>query len=244
MNLPLYTGAAHLNVLENWQATIANNLANVSTPGFQKNSFQVASAEKPLTREPLNNHPLTPLPVGRPVRVFSDGEIRVTGNPNDFAIHGGGFFGMRDEAGQEVYSKDGSFQINAEGILVNKLGWPVLAEGGELALRQDGGPFTVHMDGTVTQDGENIGRISVYQFTNPNQLERGNGSYFYNPDNLAGVNEVEIPTIMQGQLMGSAVSPLSEMVSMIQASRSYELTQKVIQENDDRGQKIIQAFSV
>lgn len=244
MNLSLYTGAANLHLIENWQATMANNLANVSTPGFQKNSFEVSSSNRPLTNHPVQNQPLTPLPMGRPVRVFSDGEIRVTGNPMDFAIHGGGYFGLRDTEGREVFTKDGEFKLNSEGILVNKLGYPVIADGDQLAARQDGGPLTIYTDGTVTQDNETIGRISVFQFADQQQLERLNGSYFFNPGNQAGQREDEFPNVLQGQLMGSSVSPLTEMVSMIQASRAYEVTQKVIQENDERGDQVIQAFSV
>lgn len=233
-----------MRVLEDWQSTIANNLANSSTPGFQKNTFAIASREKPLVKTPMPLQPLTPLALGQPIRVVSDGEVRVTGNPFDMAVHGGAFFAVRNDEGQTLYTKDGEFRLNAEGVLINKMGYPVLADGDALALLPDAGPITVATDGTVSQDGENIGRISVFQFAEPNNLIRTNGSYFMDLNNNAGAQEVESPTILQGQLMGSSVSPLTEMVSMIEASRAYEITQKIIQENDERGGKVIQAFTV
>lgn len=243
MNLGLYTGAAHLAVLENWQSTIASNLANASSPGYQPNTFAVSSAEKPLTKVKMPTQPLQPLVVGKATRVFQSGEVRVTGNPYDLAIHGDGFFGLRRPDGLTVYTKDGEFHRNADGDWVNKMGYRLIAEGDVLNVRLDGGQVTVNTDGTVSQDGENIGRISIFEFARPESLERGNGTYFINVDNRAGIREVEQPIVLQGQLIASGVEPLREMVSMIEVSRAYELTQKVIQENEQRGAKAIQAFS-
>ena len=243
MNGGLHTGANRLARLENWQAMISNNLANASAPGFQKNTFEISSST-PEIPNGAPSHPFAAQPVGSVQRVFSDGHIQITDNPLDLAIHGGGFFALVGPEGETLYTKDGEFHLNSEGTLVNKAGYAVQADGDVLTVDLQQGPITITRDGSVNQDGQDIGRISVFNFTDPKALGQGNGSYFIDRDGLAGVAAVEFPTIMQGQLMGSSVAPLSEMVSMIQVSRAYEVTQKLIQESDERQGKAIQTFSV
>lgn len=242
MDIGLHTGASHMQMLENWQAVISSNLANASTPGFQKSAFKI-SASAPEASEAAAPAQ-TPLPVGQAQRVFSNGQIRITGNPLDLAIHSGGFFGLTNDDGEQVYSKDGEFHLNSEGTIVNKMGWTVLAEGAAVTVELQEGPITITPDGTINQNGQDIGRLSVYDFANPDQLEQRNGSYFTDPEGLAGVMEVEDPLVQQGQLMGSTVNSLTEMVSMIQVSRAYEIAQKLIQENDERANTVVQTFSV
>lgn len=231
-----------MNLLENWQALISSNLANASTPGFQKSTFEISSTAPEASEETSSRH--MPLPVGSAQRVFSDGQIRTTGNPFDLSIRSGGFFGLTDDKGEQVFTKDGEFHLNNEGTIVNKMGWPLLAGGAPITIELQQGPITVATDGTISQKGQDVGRVSVYNFTNPQELDQGNGSYFFNPGNQAGMTEVEDPLVLQGQLMGSSVSPLTEMVSMIQVSRAYEISQKLIQENDQRRGTVIQTFSV
>ncbi len=242
MDISLHTGASQMQMLENWQALISNNLANASAPGFQKSMFEISAPtpEVPQVGAPIQ----TASPTGTARRVFSNGQIRSTGNPLDMALQSGGFFGVINDKGEQVYTKDGEFHLNSEGTLVNKMGWSVLAEGAELTVELQEGPITVSPDGTLNQKGQDIGRLSIYDFTNPQALDQRNGSYFTDPEGLAGVVEVEDPLVLQGQLMGSSVNPLSEMVSMIQVSRAYEITQKLIQESDERGSKVVQTFSV
>ncbi|MCB1123280.1 MAG: flagellar hook-basal body protein [Verrucomicrobiae bacterium] len=241
MDVGLHTGASHLQMLENWQAVISSNLANSSTPGFQKSVFEIARVTPEENGENLLQ---STLPVGNVLRAFSEGQIRITGNPYDLAIQSGGFFALAGENGEQVYTKDGEFHLNSDGTLVNKMGWPVLAEGAPLTVVLEEGPITISPDGTVNQKGQDIGRISVYNFANPQALEQGNGSYFTDPEGLAGPVMEEDPLVLQGQLMGSTVNPLTEMVNMIQVSRAYEITQKLIQENDERGSAAIRTFSV
>ncbi len=243
MNIGLQTGANSLAMLENWQAMISNNLANASTPGFQKSTFEISSTVQEDSEEGATNQ-LTPEPVGSIQRVFSDGQVRITDNPMDLAIHGGGFFALNGENGETMYTKDGEFHLNGDGVLVNKAGYAVQADGDVLTIDLQEGPITITQDGSVNQKGRDVGRLAIFDFSNPEALELGNGSYFFDRDGAAGVSEVEFPTIIQGQLMGSSVAPLSEMVSMIQVSRAYEISQKLIQEADERENKAIQTFSV
>jgi flagellar basal body rod protein FlgG len=119
-----------------------------------------------------------------------------------------------------------------------------LNDGQEIEIRLDDGAFSVAKDGTISQNGREINRIGVVAFDRPQNLQHGNGSYFIDSGNDAGVRPVEQPKVLQGQLQMSTVNPLREMVNMIEVSRAYELTQKMIQGEDQRMEKAIQAFSV
>lgn len=245
MSIGLLTGASSMRVLEDWQSTIAHNLANASTPGFQKSSFQISGKRvRPVAETEGPTEARTVLPTGLAVRRFGMGEIKVTDNPYEMAIHGEGFFAVQGEGGQTLYTRDGEFHRSEEGVLVNKMGYPVLADGGIIELDPTEGPFTVSPDGTISQNGQAVTRMSVYRFQNPEILQRGNGSYFIDANNEGGVQPVEFPVIRQYQLEMSSVAPLMEMVSMMEVSRAYEITQKLIQEDDERVGKAIQTFTV
>jgi len=244
MDIGLHTGASRLQMLENWQATIAGNLANVATPGYQKTVFEVSMPGADGEPTQAVRSPEAKQPVGQVRQSFVDGSIRSTGNPYDMAVQGGGFFAVTDTEGRQLYTKDGEFHLDATGVLVNKMGYTVSAEGDTLQVNLEGGPITVSKDGTVSQQGENVGRISVYEFANPEALERMSGSYFSDAGEAARATEVENPTVLQAHLMGSTVSPMTEMITMIEVSRAYEITQKLIREMDERADRAIQTFSV
>ncbi len=128
MDVGLIAGSRQMQTLEAWQATIAGNLANASTPGFQKTLYSVSGTERGVqgtgTISQANRSELV-LPSGQVSHSFANGAIRVTQNPNDFAIEGGGFSGLTTSSGDRIYTKDGEFHVNEEGTLVNKLGYVV-----------------------------------------------------------------------------------------------------------------------
>ncbi|MEX0322946.1 MAG: flagellar hook-basal body protein [Puniceicoccaceae bacterium] len=244
MSIGLTTGANNLQTLEKWQATIAHNLANSSTPGFQKASFEVVGRSlRPVQSTEGTADARTLIPTGMATRPIGKGEIKITNNPYDMAIQGEGFFSVQGEGGQVMYTRDGEFHLNNEGTLVNKMGYPVMAGGGAIEVQKEEGPISVAPDGTVSQNGQAIERISVHRFNNPEMLH-GSGSYFIDPQNAAGVELIENPIVRQNQLEMSTVSPLREMVSMMEVSRAYEITQKLIEDDEERAQKAIQTFSV
>ena len=89
-----------------------------------------------------------------------------------------------------------------------------------------------------------MAQISVYSFENPAALSGVIGSAVADPLGRAGPRLLETPTVNQGHLEMSNVSPMKEMISMIEISRAYEIAQKAIQQEDERRDKAIQAFSV
>jgi flagellar basal-body rod protein FlgF len=244
MSIGLYTGASHLNALEQWQAMAAHNLANSSMPGFQGGVFAIKGSEvgdgKRIKAAAPDAYQLN----GSIQRSLAGGEIQVTNNPNDLAIQGEGFFSLQGENGATYYTRNGEFHRNNEGVLVNATGYPLLADGSPIQLTAEDGPLSVAEDGTVSQDGQQVGRVSVYRFENADALRLERGSLISDPLNLAGPTLIETPTIGQGQLEMSNVSPMREMISMIEIARAYDISQKALQQQDERVEKAIQAFSL
>ena len=205
---------------------IANNLANVNTPGFQRLIARVRSEQgqavpggAPATGQRLE---VTSVPSQRP------GALRPTGNPLDVAIGGEGYFLVETPVGLRL-SRDGSFGLSREGELIHSSGNPVLADGSSLIIR---GTPSILPDGSV-MDGERlIGRLTLVR---PNSMAalRRDGENLH--DALDGYEELEADEVrvVSGHLEGSNVDAVEEMVSMIRAFKAYEIAQKAAQSVDD-----------
>ena len=241
MSIAIHTSAFNLEALENRQSIVANNLANSSVPGFQKTLFAVSG--NVLKGRPLGTVQAL-APVGGIERSLEAGAIKVTGNPNDFAIHGEGFFQLQGPRGEQLYTRNGEFHVNAEGELVNSDNLVVQGEGGPITIDPELGGFSVASDGTVSQDGQQIGKLAVYRFDDADALKAYKGTIFADPNGQARPELMEVPTVYQGQIEMSNVSPMSEMISMIEITRAYELAQKIIQQSDELTEKTIQSTSV
>ncbi|MCM2281618.1 MAG: flagellar basal-body rod protein FlgF [Bdellovibrionaceae bacterium] len=243
--------------------TIANNLANVNTPGFKRDTqvFQeyLASYEKEpnaieVPRVPASIESFYDMQGGDKSYVdaagtftdFTQGGLRPTGNPLDLAIEGEGFFEVLTPSGPRL-SRSGSLTIDGEGTLVTKQGYPVLRDGGlgqdpqGRVIRVGGqGQVTVSQAGEVFEGGENIGRLSVLTVGNPDALSKtGNNMFAFkenmNPE-LAVAQDVKVH---QGFLEASNVNIIQEMTDMIAATRVFESTQKAIQAYDSMSQKVV-----
>ncbi len=243
--------------------TVANNLANVNTPGFKRDGqvFQeyLASYEKApnaveVPRIPASIESFYDMQGGDKSYVdaagtftdFSQGMLRATGNPLDVALEGEGFLEVLTPAGPRL-TRSGSLTIDGDGELVTKQGYPVLRDGGlgqdpaARVIRVSGqGQVTISHAGEVFAGGENLGRLSVLVAGNPDALAKtGNNMFAFkdglNPE-LAVSREAKVH---QGFLEGSNVNVIQEMTDMIAATRVFESTQKAIQAYDSMTQKAV-----
>lgn len=237
MSIGIYTNLTNMEALENRQSVVANNLANSSVPGFQKTLFAVSGSQMADRSRGVSEAYLLN---GEIERSLQSGAVKVTGNPNDFAIQGEGYFQLQAPGAENFYTRNGEFHVNAEGQLVNSDNLPVLGEGGPINIDLELGDFSVAQDGTVSQDGQQIAKLAVYRFNDPEALKSYMGTSFADPNGDAGPQIVEMPTIRQGQIELSNVSPMQEMISMIEISRAYELAQKSIQQSDELTEQMIQ----
>ena len=164
----------------------------------------------------------------------------------DVAIEGNGFFPIQMPDGTTGYTRDGSFQLDANGQLVNLAGY-VLQPG--LTVPPNAGAVTIAKDGTVnvTIQGQSaptrIGQIQLATFTNPGGLEPLGGN-LYAESAASGQPNTSAPgsnghgSLRQGFLEGSNVNIVEELVTMIATQRAYEMNSKAIQTSDQMLQKL------
>lgn len=233
--------------------TISNNIANMNTTGYkrQRPEFQdllYQNLKRPGASSSDNN---TILPSGLQLgsgvrldaisRIHSQGAMDVTDNQLDLAINGDGFFQIQMPDGTTSYTRDGTFGVNGDGLLVTKEGYQVNPG---LTIPVDATKVTVNANGEVwvkidgqTQE-QNLGQIQTARFINPAGLE-AIGKNMYLETAASGNANEGIPSengfgsIEQGTLELSNVNIVNEMTKMITAQRAYEMNSKVIQTSDD-----------
>jgi len=202
---------------------VTNNLANVDTPGFKK--------ETVTFDEMLYRANRTRQRVGKALRintVHQQGVVQKTDAPLDLAISGDGFFRVQTPAG-ERYTRAGNFQRNNEGLLVTANGYPVLGEAGPITIT--GNKVDVARDGRLFVDGIQTNRLAVVT-ADPQGLKKEGENLFRLVDGAAEETP-ETFQVLQGHLEKSNVNTVTEMTEMIDLYRSYEGQQKMIRAVDD-----------
>jgi len=223
----IYTSATAMRQGILRQEINASNLANVGTTGFKRDRLFA----KELTAAQSGSASTDPLDrdTSRWTE-FSAGAYMPTSAPLDFAIQGQGFFVVSD--GQnEFYTRDGHFERNAEGQLVDLQGRLVQGEGGNITV--PAGLVTASSNGTISVDGTNVDRLRVVNFEDPQTLQKAAGSAFAKSPQSGADVPVENPVVRQGFLEGSNVDAVKEMVEMISTSRNYEINAKLLTTQDD-----------
>lgn len=217
-------GEIMLTQTERRLETASHNIANVSTPGFKQSvtfpqTIANAGAEQ-QTHARAN---------------FDQGALRLTGNPLDLALSGPGFFMLRGENGL-FYSRNGQFQLHADGRVVNAQGLSLqTSDGADLILTT---PLAdIQSDGIVLEDGVPVARIGVFAPTDAASLETIGGTLF--TSEADAMQESDAPLLRQGMLEASNVDLAAEMVGMMGALRQAEAGARVVQTYDSlMGQSI------
>jgi flagellar basal-body rod protein FlgF len=201
---------------------LANNLANAETGGYKTdrefyNLYTSAEAADPEGASPAA------LPViERPWTDFSQGTLRSTGSPLDLALAGQGFFAVAGPAGN-LYTRNGSFRVSADGSLVTREGYAVrTVSGGNLQL-QPSGAVEVSPDGTVSQNGQALGRLEIADFSDTGALVKQGASYF---QSAAASQPASGAQVEQGKLEGSNVGAAESAVRLVAVMRQFEMLQK------------------
>ncbi|MCX5864925.1 MAG: flagellar basal-body rod protein FlgF [Deltaproteobacteria bacterium] len=202
---------------------VTNNLANVDTPGFKKETVTFDEMLYQANRSRQR--------VGKGLRIdtiHQQGVVQKTDAPLDLAISGDGFFKVETPAGVR-YTRAGNFQRNNEGLLVTTNGYPVLGEAGPVTIT--GTKVDVASDGRLYVDGVQVNRLAVAT-ADPKALKKEGENLFRLVD---GAAEEASPNaqLMQGHLEKSNVNTVTEMTEMIDLYRAYEGQQKMIRAVDD-----------
>ena len=216
--------------------TISNNLANVNTPGFKKDKMAFESMLAGVVKPPAVPSASTADPILQKENVFVDygsGSVSQTGNPFDLAIDGDGFFTIQTPQGQ-AYTRQGNFRLSADGTLVTSDGNAVLGQNGPLRIQ--GGLVEISNKGEVLVDGVSVGTLSIVDFAKPYNLTKLSSAQFV-PSDARITPQPSTASVNQGQLEGSNVETITEMVQMIETNRYYETCQRVIKGFDDMAGK-------
>lgn len=235
MNIGMYQAAAALSANARWQEVISENLASASVPGFKRTEMSFTSFEVGLMPKEAGRDLKYTLPRAATATVFTPGELQSTGVPTHAAIDGPGFFEVTLPTGESGYTRDGSFSLDAAGMLVSKEGHPVASDTGSITFdKASRGEVAISRDGTVSKGSEGRGRLKVVTFADPSKLVAAGGGFWKVPDASVKITDDPSPSIRGGFIEGSNTSPVGEMVSMINAMRLFEANQKVIQAHDER----------
>jgi flagellar basal-body rod protein FlgF len=227
MESPWLIAISRQAALQRQMDAVANNIANMNTPAYKSEHIMFSEY---LVR-PQRNVPLSFVEDKGMVRDLSEGPLTKTGNPFDVALSGDGYFIVNTGNGQR-YTRSGRFQLDADGQIVNRLGQPVVSEGGQPIVIPPGTrDVSIAPDGTVSADTAVVGSIGVVRFNDQRAMKReGN--------NLYSTNETGTPDdrtrILQGMLEESNVNPVEEMTKMIEVHRAYASNQRVLQDEHDR----------
>jgi len=238
MNVSLYQAAAAMNAHARWQDMIAQNLASASVPGYRKHdiSFQAVQAGTIPGSTP---NPVY-VPAGMDSINFSQGALRPTNGPTDFALQGPGFFEVQLPNGSHAFTRDGEFQFDAQGQLVTKQGYLVISAAGPLQMdHNNASPMSVSATGEVSQAGVAKGRLRMVEFNDPSKLTAiGEGLFLADQPGALAADSTSTQ-VRQGYLEVANTTPTGEMANLITSLRMFESNQKVMQVQDDRLGRVI-----
>jgi flagellar basal-body rod protein FlgG len=227
-----YTAVAGLVADTTHQAIVADNIANVSTPGFKASRTSQSSFEIELSRSTggrLGSLATGVLPIG-PLLDPTPGPIEATGVSTDLAIGGEGLFVVRTAAGI-AYTRAGNFTFDAAGALTTQAGEAVLDTTGKpIVVPAGASPFSVGTDGTV--DGTKQ-RIAVAAWPQGGLVRRG-GTLLAAPGGTGALPALALgATVHQGSIERSNVDLATEMTELIANQRSLGLNARALTLQDE-----------
>jgi flagellar basal-body rod protein FlgG len=244
----LYVGATGMRAHQTQVDTIANNVANINTVGFRRETVNFSSVMAALqsgATDPLGTTLRESLATRGAGAIASlqlstnGGELRQTQQPLDVAIEGRGFFEVLLPDGSSAYTRAGALSLNADGMLATAGGLPLSAR---VAVPADAGNLRITADGHVLADVSDrtsveLGAIEIASFANPAGLE-ALGDNLFRATGASGEMSLGVPgqagsgTLRQGYLESSNVQLVDELVALMLAQRGFEMNSKIVQAAD------------
>jgi flagellar basal-body rod protein FlgG len=239
----LYAAASGLSSQQKRLETLSANVANASTVGYKatRTDFKDAlysAMDNPVLADSTENNLLTGSGVllGSTSMDFTAGTITQTGNLLDFAIEGDGFFGVQNQAGETLYTRDGAFsaaEMDGKTYLVTAQGQFVLDNGGNrIEIAGADTVLRVAENGQLqAADGTTV-TIGLYRFTNPEGLAPTGGNSFQATEVSGQPETAEDIHIVQGSLENSNVNLAQELTLLIRAQRAYSMASRALTTSD------------
>jgi flagellar basal-body rod protein FlgF len=240
----IYIGMGGAKQAMDQQAAVANNMANVSTPGFRA-QINMARAVPVVGDEAATRAMVVTMTPGASMRA---GPMTQTGRPMDVVISGDGWLAVQTRGGGEAYTRVGNLQVGAEGQLLTMDSLPVMGDSGPLVV-PPGSTLTVTAEGVVMAIGAGdpavgaaeVGRLKLVNPAAKDMLRGDDGLFRLR----AGLPEPQADPnvrLLTGTVEGSNVSAIEAMVDMIANARRFEMQMKTIQTaetNDQQANKLL-----
>jgi flagellar basal-body rod protein FlgF len=233
----LYVSLSAQSAMERRMTTIADNVANINTPGFRATGVKFDEVMQRVGTEDVSFASNGEEFVSR-----KSGPVNHTGNPLDIAVDKQGWIGISTPDGP-AYTRDGRLRMDERGALQTVGGFPVLDPGGSpISVDPTAGPITIAEDGMITQDGRQVGAIGVFELPEASVLTRAENSAVYSSMPAVPVEDPVAGGVRQGYLEGSNVDPMMEMVRLIEVSRAFESAAAAVQKTEDAQQETARAL--
>ncbi len=247
MDRVIYTAMTGAKYTLEQQGAVAHNLANATSTGFRTEMHRLRAVE--IQTEALRSRSFT---VDASIATnFAPGPLQFTGRPLDVAVEGKGWLAVQAADGSEAYTRDGSLEVNANGVLQTRNGLPVLGSGGGPVTLPPDSEIVIGRDGTISAIPTTIGQQNVVnvidqlKLVNPPEPElvRGGDGLFRLSGGGAATADENVK-VSGGYLESSNVNVVEQMVTMISLSRQFEMQTRMLQTAEQNDRAAAQVLSV
>jgi flagellar basal-body rod protein FlgF len=243
MENSIYVALSQQSALQREIGVVANNIANMNSPGFKSQAPLFLRFIEKIDGQELRDPKLRQMALVNDygtVTNFQAGPINVTGNPLDVALNGDGFFVLQ-RGNDRVYTRNGHFQLDPQRRLVTTNGDLVLGQNNQpIQLPENDNDISITNDGTVASRNNVINQLQIVKFDKPQFVEPAG-------DGLYSTKEQEVPAtdteVKQGYLEGSNVNGIKSMTEMIEIQRAYERANQIVQQEHERIRKAAEKIS-
>ena len=230
MENTLYIALSYQTVMQRQMDVIANNIANVSTPGF-KGEHMMFVEYLSDTADKKAKEDISFVQDVAVVRDYREGAFTRTDNPLDLAISGKGWLQVDTPNGMR-YTRNGHLEIDSKSTLTTSGGDPVLADNGRpITIPPTGGNIVIARDGSITVGGQKVAKLKLVSFDNEQMLRKDASSLYFTD---APALPAPKAAVVQGMIEESNVKPIVEITNMIGAMREFQAAQQMIEEEHKR----------
>ena len=245
----LYTAASGMMAQQMNIDNVSNNLANYQTTGYKKSSVSFedllyATMQEPGTKATAGTQVGMGVRATSTDRLFTQGSLQKTGNPFHVGIEGNGFFKVNLPGGQTAYTRAGDFRYNGKTNEVttsagHSVGIKIPSNYSNIEITPTGEVKGISNE-SVDGKPEILCQIKLTKFLNPSGLKAVGGNLFVETDvsgskveGTPGDKQLGLGALAQGHLEKSNINIVEEMISIVQAQRSFEMSQKGVQTADE-----------
>jgi flagellar basal-body rod protein FlgF len=211
---------------------VANNLANLSTPAFKGEEMLFSQ----YVVKPQGNQQLAFVQDISTVRDMREGPLTKTGNSLDLALQGDGFFAVQTPLGTR-FTRNGHFQLDAQGQIVTSQGYALLSDGGQpITVPTDANRISIGPDGTISTGRGSIGKVQPVTFAQPQTVTpAANGFYVTDQD----PQPARGTKVVQGMIEESNVNSVLELTRLLEVTRANGSIKSFLDEETTRQRNAI-----